>query len=46
MPGVIDPQNVKSGKMTLAKFVHDPDILLVLKAITLLFNHNVYKIAI
>lgn len=31
--------------MTPAKLSYDPDIPPVLKAITLLFNNNVYKIA-
>lgn len=45
MPSVIDPEGVKSERVTLTEFVHDPAISLVLKAITLLFNNNVYEIA-
>lgn len=45
MPGVIDPEDVKLERVTLTGFVHDPAISLVLKAITLLFNNNVYGIA-
>lgn len=45
MPSVIDPPSVTSERVTLTEFVHDPDIPLVLKAITLLFNNNVYEIA-
>lgn len=45
MLGVIDPQSVKLERMTPTEFAYDLGIPLVLKAITLLFNNNVYEIA-